>query len=362
VPTSSEDDACSSEQRQQTDESLRAEREKADEALGDELAASDETADAVISRARARADAVLAAARAKTDRRSSRAPSGQLPQIQRERLLEDRALEEERAGADEILRVERAEHVALLALERDETDKDLSSERSRSDGAIATRDEFLGIVSHDLRNMLNAISLGARLIAEAVQRADHVEQVCKHAQRIERASARMDRLIGDLVDVSGIEAGALSVTRELVDPSEVVSEAVHSFQAQASAASISLVAETGPSSLRVALDPARILQVLVNLISNALKCTPAGGEVRVHVEPIGDQICFEVRDTGAGIPLDKLEAVFGRFVQVIENDRRGSGLGLYISRCIVQGHGGRIWAESKLGAGSTFRFTLPVGD
>lgn len=361
MPTFSDDNRGSSE-RQQTDESLRVEREKADQALGDELAATDETADAVIGRARARADAVLAAARAKTDRRSSHAPGAPFPQIQRERALEDRVLEQERAGADEILRVERAEHVALLALERDETDKDLLSERSRSDDALATRDEFLGIVSHDLRNLLNVIGLNAHLISEKVLQDNHTEQVCKYAQRIERAGARMDRLIGDLLDVSGIEAGALSVTPQDVDPSEVVAEAVNTFQAQAAAAGISLVAEIVPSSLRVAFDPARILQVLVNLVSNALKFTPANGKVVVHVERIGDQICFAVRDTGAGIPADKLEAVFGRFVQVTKNDRRGVGLGLYISRCIVQGHGGRIWAESKLGAGSAFHFTLPVGD
>lgn len=359
MPTLPSDSPGSSE-RQQTDESLRVEREKADQALGDELVTSDEAADAVISRARTRADAVLAATRAKTDRRSSRAPSSQSPQIARERVLEDRVLEQERAGADEVLRVERAEHVALLELERVETDKDLLSERSRADDALATRDEFLAIVSHDLRNLLNTMNLSAHLIAQLALQVDHAEQIRKHAQRIERAGARMDRLIGDLIDVTSIEAGALTVTPEVVDPTAVVAEAVHTFQTQASAAGISLLAEAVPSSLLTAFDPARILQVLVNLVSNALKFTPANGKVVVRVERIGDEIRFTVRDSGVGIPADKLEAIFGRFVQGTKNDRRGVGLGLYISRCIVQGHGGRIWVESKLGQGSAFHFTLPA--
>jgi signal transduction histidine kinase len=98
--------------------------------------------------------------------------------------------------------------------------------------------------------------------------------------------------------------------------------------------------------------------VLTNLLSNAIKFTPAGGRIVVHVEPVGDDIRFAVRDTGVGIPTDKLEEIFGRFVQ-IQNDQRGVGLGLYISKCIVLGHGGRIWVESAMGAGSAFYFTLP---
>ena len=109
-----------------------------------------------------------------------------------------------------------------------------------------------------------------------------------------------------------------------------------------------------------AFDPARILQVLTNLLTNALKFTPVHGQIVVRLERSGDEIRFGVRDTGVGIPPDQLEAVFVRFLQVTANDRRGLGLGLYISKAIVQGHGGRIWAESKIGEGSTFCFTLPI--
>lgn len=347
-----------SSERQQTDESLRVEREITDQAIGSELAAIDDVADAVIGQARARADAILADARAKTDRQSATSAAGAI--IDRERVREDQAVRRERADADDTLRDERAEHAALLSIERDETDKDLSTERARSDDALATRDEFLGVVSHDLRDMLNAMVGFAGLIAKGVLRENHVEEVLMHAQRIQRSGARMDRLIGELVDVASIDAGVLAVTREVGDPTHVVTEAVDSFQPHAAANGVSLAAEIVPPSSLAAFDPARIFQVLANLLSNAIKFTPAHGKVVVHVERAGDDIRVAVSDTGVGIPVDQLEAVFARFLQVTKHDRRGVGLGLYISKCIVQGHGGRIWAESRIGEGSTFCFTLPI--
>ena len=344
-------------EREQTDESLRAEREKADQTLED--SAIDETADAVISRARSRADKILAASRAKTDRAS--VPATPIPNLlKRERAREDQVLQEERATADEVVREERAEHLALLWRERQETDEDLSHERELSDDALATRDEFLAIVSHDLRNLLNGIVGSATLIEKGALQTNLVEQVATHARRIQRAGARMNRLIGDLVDVASIEAGALAVTREIGDPTTVVTEAVDAFQVQAATAGVSLAAAFVPPVSLAAFDAARILQVLTNLLSNAIKFTPQQGRIVVHVERVGDEIRFAVSDTGVGIPADKLEAVFVRFLQVAANDRRGVGLGLYISKAIVQGHGGRIWAESQIGRGSTFCFTLPT--
>jgi signal transduction histidine kinase len=349
-----------SSERQQTDESLRLERERADLALGAELALIDETADDVINRARARADRVLAATRARTDRRLrlSSVPAAEGVALERER--EDEVVREERADADETVRSERAEHLALLSSERDATDRDLLSERTRSDDVLATRDEFLGIVSHDIRNMLsNVVSLAA-LIARLVERGDHPDQILTYTQRIQRAAARMDRLVGDLVDVASIHAGVLAVTREVADPFHVVAEAVDTFHARASAAGITLEAGSMPSPSAGAFDPARVLQVLANLLGNAIKFTPAGGKVVVRLERTGDELAFAVIDTGIGIAEDRLEDIFERFLQVDATDRRGLGLGLYISKCIVQGHGGRIWAESRLGEGSAFHFTLPV--
>ena len=341
-------------ERAQTDESLRLEREKVDDALNDQLTAIDETADAIITLARKRADDVLAAARAKTDRQSASSAAGAI--IDRERGREDAAVQRERARADETLRQERAEHVELLSLERDETDRDLLSERVRADDAVATRDDVLGIVSHDLRNMLSGV-IGFAVLIET-RPSD--EQAVLYARRIQRSGTRMNRLIGDLVDVASIEAGTLAVTREIGDPAHVLTEAVETFQAKAAEARVSLVVEIVQPSSVAAFDPARILQVLTNLLSNAIKFTPAGGSAVARVERDGDDIRFTVSDTGIGIPADKLEAVFGRFVQVRRQDRRGVGLGLYISKCIVQGHGGRIWAENRTGGGSTLCFTLPI--
>jgi signal transduction histidine kinase len=347
-------------EREQTDESLRVEREKADDALGQKLAAIEETADAVIAKARARADDLLAAARADTDRETRNESAQTSQRTEWQRALEDEVVREERADADKAVQAERAEHVALLASERQETDKDLLSERARSDDAVATRDDFLGIVSHDLRNMLASMIGFAALIVKAEAEEPRNEQVLMHAHRIQRSGARMNRLIGDLIDVASIEAGVLAVRREAGDPAEVVIETVDTFQAQAAANGISLTADIVPGRLMASFDPARILQVLTNIVSNAIKFTPENGSVVVRLERISDELRFAVRDTGVGIPADKLDAVFERYRQVSLHDRRGIGLGLYISKCIVQGHGGKIWAESKWGEGSTFCFTLPI--
>ena len=357
-------DKPGSPEREQTDESLRVERRKADDFLADKLTAIEEAADAVIEKARARADEVLAAGRAKMDRRSERLGDVSSPQaLQKERKLEDRVLQGERADADEILQAERVEGAELLTTERDETDKDLSHERSRSDNAVATRDEFLGIVSHDLRNLLGAVMGFAALIAKAESgETEHqTSQVLAHALRIQRSWARMNRLIGDLVDVASIEAGALAVTLHLGDPRQVVTEVVDTFQAQATASGVSLLAENpaGPTAA-AELDHARILHVLANLVGNAIKFTPPGGSVVVHFEQKDEELRFAVRDTGRGIGAAHLESVFERFWQVEKGEARGVGLGLYISKCIVQGHGGHIWVESRPNEGSTFRFTLPI--
>jgi signal transduction histidine kinase len=351
-------------EREQTDESLRIERHRTDDVLAEKLTAIEDAADAVISKARARADEVLAAGRAKVDRQFPAHPAGKGAGsgIERERRLEDRVLEKERADADETLRAERAKDASVLATERDSTDKDLSLERSRSDDAVATRDEFLGIVGHELRNMLSGIAGFAALIAKAESgEAEHRgSQVLAHAQRIQRSAARMNRLVGDLVDVASIEAGALAVKCQWGDPGQVVTEAVETLQTQAAASGLSLASEILTASSLAEFDAARILQVLANLVGNAIKFTPAGGSVVVRVERVERELRFAVRDTGVGIPGEHLDAVFERFRQIDHHDRRGVGLGLYISKCIVQGHGGRIWAESGAGRGSTFSFTLPV--
>ncbi len=354
-------DDKSTPEREQTDESLRVERDKADDAIGQEPTSIEEAADIVIAKARARADAVLAGSRAQLDRRwVARDTNADVPAlVESERFIEDEVVRKERAAADAVVVVERAERAALLEAEREETDRDLARERARADHAVSTRDEFLGIVSHDLRNMLHAMVGFADLIAKDVASSSQSERVTNHTQRIRRSAARMNRLIGDLLDLASIDAGRLAVTREVGDLALVLAEAMDSFHVQAASSGVALTTEIAPALPTVPIDSARVLQVLVNLLSNALKFTPRGGRVAVHIAPEAEAIKVTVSDTGAGIPSDKLEAVFERFLQV-KDDRRGVGLGLYISKCIVEGHGGKIWVESEEGKGSVFSFTLPL--
>lgn len=211
-----------------------------------------------------------------------------------------------------------AQGAALLEQERGATDKDLSAERSRSDKAVATRDDFLGMVSHDVRNMLNAVVGFAALIVKAGSDnpAPHTEDVIAYARRIERAGGRMNRLIGDLVDVASIEAGALGVTLEAGDPREIVSEVVDHFRSHASACGVTLTSDVASGNMRARFDAARLLQVLANLVGNAVKFTPRGGRVVLRIARESDHIRFEVRDTGIGIAATDLEAIFERFHQV----------------------------------------------
>jgi signal transduction histidine kinase len=344
-------------ERDQTDQNLRLERERADDAL-EHRVAIEELADEVINRARQRADALLASARATADQTAKGTPASET--LKSSRAEEDRIVQRDRVTADHILHDERAEHHTLLSHERAETDKGLSDERARSDYALAKRDDFLVIVSHDLLNILEAIVGVSELIETDVSQEDHVERVMRHARRIQRSGARMRRLVGDLVDVGSIEGGMFAVTRVVGDPGEAVTEAVETFQAQALRSGVSVVAEIARPLPPTAFDPARILQVLGNLLSNAVKFTPAQGTVIVRVERVAEYIVFAISDTGQGIPVDKLEAVFERFVQLTKDDRRGVGLGLYVSKCIIEGHGGRMWAQNRAGGGSTFSFTLPT--
>jgi signal transduction histidine kinase len=355
----STDDRLPVPERTQTDLSLHVERERADKVLVEELAVIDEAADAIINRARERADAVLAVARAKVDAQSGAASTAPTGEVRRQRAVADRAVSAERADADETLRFEQESHSADLSIERGATDNNLLRERQRADEALATRDEFLGIVSHDLRNMLGVIMGSARLIVDGTK-AGEAEQSLLNAQRIQRAGARMNRLMGDLLDIASIEAGMLAVNREPGNPSAIVTEAIETFQSQADANGVAVAFETESPSPPALFDPARILQVLANLLSNALKFTPRGGRVVVRVQRVGADFQFSVADTGQGISGEKLEAIFERFVQISPLDRRGVGLGLYIAKCIMQGHGGRIWAESEVGKGSTFYFTIPI--
>jgi signal transduction histidine kinase len=357
-------------ERARTDESLRTERERTDQALVDRQVAIEDDADLVVQRARENADAVLIAARDRADhqldqtRTATSTQSTARAQIAEERVLEDQVLRDERATADESLRREREENARalsrLLPHERDKTDRFLWTERARSDDALSNRDDFLGIVSHDLRNLLSGIVTSAALLstrAPATTEAGKLTLVS--TTRIQRYAARMNRLIGDLVDVASIDAGRLALKKSRGDSTKLVAEAVDMFQGAASTKGISLRTEM-QQPLMADFDHDRMFQVMLNLITNSIKFTPEGGNVSIRGEQIEGELRLSISDTGLGIPVDMLEAIFERFWQVGKGDRRGMGLGLFISRCIVEAHGGKIWAESKLGEGSRFTLSLPI--
>ncbi len=353
-------------ERDQTDASLRTERSKSDQALERRRSAIERAADETVERAREQADAVLGTARDRADAESERVRSGETtPEaVIEERALEDEALQGEREAADEALQDERDEQARLLAallpLERQKTDRYLLTERLRSDAAVEHRDDFLGMVSHDLRNLLSGIVLNATLVLKKSSDTAEGRSTIDGMQRIQRYVARMNRLIGDLIDVVSIDAGKLAVEPELHDAAALMTEAVDAFVLVAADRGITLEAEPASGPLPGRFDHGRMLQVLANLITNALKFTARGGRIVVRGERVGDELLFSVSDDGTGIPAHMLQAVFERFWQVGKNDQRGLGLGLYISRCIVDAHGGKIWAESTLGEGSVFRLTIPA--
>jgi signal transduction histidine kinase len=180
----------------------------------------------------------------------------------------------------------------------------------------------------------------------------------KCASTSQRLVVRMSRLVNDLLDVTSIEAGRVALLIEESDVADILRDTLEAFEPLAAVKGVSLTAEAELPPCVGRFDSGRILEVLANLVSNALKFTTSGGRVSIRVARAGNELIFSVKDTGIGIPEDALRSVFEKFKQVAK-DRRGLGLGLYISKGIVEAHGGRMWAESQLGAGSTFHFEIP---
>jgi signal transduction histidine kinase len=189
---------------------------------------------------------------------------------------------------------------------------------------------------------------------------DQTSAIVDVATSINRYVARMKRLIGDIDDVANLNAGHLAFTPVRRDATRSIIEAVQTSQTAAAAKRISLATDIHDPPLWAEFDNDRLLQVLGNLIGNAIKFTAPGGHIWVRGARAENDIRLAVSDTGPGVPAAMLEAIFERFWQVVSDDRRGSGLGLYICKRLVEAHGGRIWAESTIAKGSTFYVTLPA--
>ncbi|XXX73829.1 ATP-binding protein [Sorangium sp. So ce134] len=227
--------------------------------------------------------------------------------------------------------------------------------------AIELRDNVLATVSHDLRNPLSAIITAAAVMTKrAAARGEKGD--AKAIQAIQRSAHRMDRLLHDLLDFASLRAGRLALRRQPQDPREISREAVETFESQAQEKGIHLGVASAEDVPLVVCDRDRVLQVLSNLLSNALKVTGAQGAVTVRCEHREEHVVFSVADTGPGIPEDELPYLFERFWRGQRNGYKGTGLGLAIARELVVAHGGTIQVDSRVGVGTTFRFTIPVGN
>jgi PAS domain S-box-containing protein len=236
----------------------------------------------------------------------------------------------------------------------------LQSAQSYQDARAATqaRDEMLAVVAHDLRNPLNTIYMGSSLALELT--ADQPAAPGRRQfQIIQRSAEHMNRLIQDLLDATRLQSGQLALEVVSTPPAAVVDEAMEILLPLATHAGITLETEIAADLPLLSVDKLRLLQVLSNLVGNAVKFAPRGGRVLLSLTRRDDAVCFCVTDTGPGIAPDQLPHIFGRFWQARSTDKRGLGLGLAIAKGIVEAHGGAIWVESQLGEGSSFLFTIP---
>jgi signal transduction histidine kinase len=236
-------------------------------------------------------------------------------------------------------------------------------DQAREQAANAFRSEFLAMMSHEIRTPMNSIIAMADLLSETPLN----EQQRKYVAIFQGAGAKLLNLINDVLDLSKVEAGRLELAEEPFEAKDVVEKALDIMRVRARSRGLTLAADMAPTvPSRLIGDPDRLRQILMNLIGNALKFTSEGG-VLVRTEGAASEngrasVRFSVIDTGIGIPEDKLDAVFARFIQVDPSITRkygGTGLGLTISQRLVELMGGTISVESKLGEGSTFFFSIP---
>lgn len=225
--------------------------------------------------------------------------------------------------------------------------------------AIEARDEILGVVAHDLRNPLSTIQLGAQVILQRLS-PESRENVERSVEMILRSSKRANRLIEDLLEVRRAQVGRLTLRREDVSAMQMLVDLVEAQRPLVSAAMLGLEVDLPRTLPTVCADRDRVLQIFENLLGNAMKFTPRGGQVTVGGREEGNRVVFWVRDTGPGVPPEELSHLFDRFWQGRPADRRGVGLGLAIARQVVEAHGGEIWAESDVGRGTTVFFTIPT--
>ncbi|WP_437280233.1 ATP-binding protein [Sorangium sp. So ce375] len=224
--------------------------------------------------------------------------------------------------------------------------------------ALAARDELMGIVAHDLRNPLGAIALKAARL----RRGADSERIRQQAESIEHVSLRMEHLIRTMLDVTTMQASKFSVTPEPCAVEDLLHETMEMFGPLSESKHVRFEQRLKEPGLVIRAEWERVLQVLSNLLGNALKFTPQSGQVTLSVDRDGAMARFAVLDSGPGIPRENLTSIFERFWKEERPGKKGTGLGLYIAKGIVDAHGGRIWVESEVGQGARFYFTLPIAE
>jgi len=269
------------------------------------------------------------------------------------------------------LRNDARELVGFAKVTRDLTERRAAQERAIADSrriaeievANRTKSEFLAAMSHELRTPLNAIGGYTELIELEIG-GPVTEQQQGYLSRIRGSQQHLLGIITDLLNYSRLEAGQLTYNLESVPARAVVETVVPLVEPQAAARGVSLGSDGCAPELVMRADRTKVEQIVLNLLSNAVKFTRAGGTINVSCELAGDSVAIVVRDTGVGIPNDKLDAIFEPFVQLgrsLSSMREGTGLGLAISRELARAMDGDVTVESTIDAGSTFRVLLPRG-
>ncbi|AUN99708.1 PAS domain S-box protein [Bacteriovorax stolpii] len=228
--------------------------------------------------------------------------------------------------------------------------------------AIGIREDVLAMVSHDLQNPLSVIMMSLK----AIQKIDlhdekSKEKMNKATIRIKRSSELMQGLIARILDFAKIQAGTFSIDFKDHDPKMILEEFIESARLLAEEKCIKIINDIDDDLPHVLCDKDRFLQVLSNLIGNAIKFTQKGGKIIVHARRLDHQILFSIEDTGSGMSEDQLPHIFDRFWQVEHSSKHGVGLGLAIAKGIVEAHNGKIWVDSEKGVGTNFHFLLPIG-
>ena len=226
----------------------------------------------------------------------------------------------------------------------------------RAQLAIKQREEILAIVSHDLKNPLTSIKLNSQILAK-IERDE--SKITVFADKIGRSTDQMQRMITDLMDFSKIQTGKLAIEKKWEKPNVVIEEVFEMMKDQAEEKGLKIFWEVDPKLPAIQCDKQRIGQALLNLIANAIKFTEKDGRIQISAVNSPDGIRFSVADSGPGIPKEDLLKVFDRYWQAQRTQTLGAGLGLSITKGIIDAHGGKIWVESELGFGSTFYFVLP---